>query len=962
MISPIRSPFLPMHGVSRGNARLPRLNNRIYCFLASVVILFLASAQFSLRAATLPTGFTESRVGGGLSSPTAMALAPDGRIFVCLQGGQVRVIKNGALLPTPFLSLSVDSNGERGLLGIAFDPNFIGNGYVYVYYTVATSPRYNRVSRFTANGDVVLAGSEVLILALNNLSSATNHNGGAMHFGPDGKLYVAVGENANSSNSQTLGNLLGKMLRINSDGSIPTDNPFYLTATGNNRAIWALGLRNPFTFSFQPGTGRMFINDVGESNWEEINDGIAGSNYGWPTCEGVCGSPSFRDPLSTYSHGNGCAITGGAFYNPATAQFPSQFVGTYFFADYCGGWIRRLDPASGSVTGFADGISSPVDLLVSDDGSLYYLAYSGDVYRVQYSANQAPQITVHPASRTVAVGQSVTFTVSASGSAPLSYQWQRNGSNISGATSSSYSIASAATADNGAQFRVVVSNSFGSDTSDNATLTVTNGAPTGTITSPALGALYNAGDTINYAGTGTDPQDGTLAASAFTWRVDFHHDTHVHPFIAPFSGVKSGSFVIPTTGHTEENVYYRIYLTVIDSSGLSHTSFRDISPRKSIITLQTNPAGLQITLEGQPQTTPYSVTSVVGVIRTLGVVSPQTFGGVTYEFVSWSDGGAATHNISTPAANATYTATYRVVGGGGGGNGLSAIYYNNMDFTGATLARIDPSVNFTWGDTSPAPGINAGTFSVRWTGQVQAQFSETYTFYTQTNDGIRLWINDQLIIQNWNDHALTEDRATIALIAGQKYTIKMEFYYNAGGAAARLLWSSASTPKAAIPQSQFFSSSAPPPPPPPPPPAGEGDGLSAVYYNNMNFSGATVTRIDPTVNFTWGDTSPAPGISPGTFSVRWTGQVQAEFSQRYTFYTQSNDGIRLWVNNQLIIQNWNDHALTENSGAITLVAGQKYAIKIEFYYNAGGAAARLLWSGASTPKTAIPQNRLFSIP
>src|SRR6185503_11916509 len=265
------------------------------------------------RAATLPAGFIETQISG-LTNPTAMEIAPDGRIFVCEQGGSLRVIKNGAVLPTPFLTLSVDSNGERGLLGITFDPNFVNNSFLYVYYTVPVTPRHNRVSRFTANGDVVAPGSETILLELNDLTSATNHNGGAIHFGPDGKLYIAVGENATASNAQTLSNMLGKVLRINSNGTIPTDNPFFNTASGNNRSIWAFGLRNPFTFAFQPGTGRMFINDVGQDTWEEINDGIAGSNYGWPTTEGVTSNPSFRSPLFAYQHGlsatTGCAIAG----------------------------------------------------------------------------------------------------------------------------------------------------------------------------------------------------------------------------------------------------------------------------------------------------------------------------------------------------------------------------------------------------------------------------------------------------------------------------------------------------------------------------------------------------------------------------------------------------------------------------------------------------------------------------
>ena len=366
------------------------------------LVLLSAVGWSGLAAATLPAGFVETQFGSNLGgSPTAMAFAPDGRLFVCLQGGQLRVIKNGALLPTPFVSLSVSSSSERGLLGIAFDPNFATNQFVYLYYTTSAAPIHNRISRFTANGDVAVAGSEVVLVDLENLT-AGNHNGGAIHFGPDGKLYAAVGENAVASNAQTLNNRLGKMLRLNSDGSIPTDNPFYNTATGANRAIWALGLRNPYTFNFQPGTGRMFINDVGQSTWEEINDGIAGSNYGWPNCEGVCSTPNpnFRNPLLQYGHGTspttGCAIVGAAFYNPPVNQFPSSYLGQFFFADACSGWIRVFDPSTGAASPFATGISSPVDLQVGPDGCLYYLARgnNGQVFRVSAVASQPLNISV----------------------------------------------------------------------------------------------------------------------------------------------------------------------------------------------------------------------------------------------------------------------------------------------------------------------------------------------------------------------------------------------------------------------------------------------------------------------------------------------------------------------------------------------------------------------------------------
>ena len=281
-----------------------------------------------------PTGFVDEQVVGNLANPTAMAFAPDGRLFVALQGGQLRVIKNGALLSTPFLTVSVNSAGERGLVGVAFDPNFATNNFVYVYYTQSASPIHNRVVRYTANGDVA-SGATFNVLDLENLSGATNHNGGAMHFGSDGKLYIAVGENANSANAQSISNRLGKMLRINSDGTIPSDNPSSFptitgTTSGVNRAIWAVGLRNPFSFGFQPGTGRMIINDVGGNLREEIDDGIAGSNYGWPNSEGgVNVNPLHRAPLYWYNLDtpDTCAIVGGTFYNPTTAAVPQHLRG-----------------------------------------------------------------------------------------------------------------------------------------------------------------------------------------------------------------------------------------------------------------------------------------------------------------------------------------------------------------------------------------------------------------------------------------------------------------------------------------------------------------------------------------------------------------------------------------------------------------------------------------------------------
>lgn len=612
--------------------------------------------------AVVPSNFSDVQVVAGLANPTLMAIAPDGRIFVSEQAGRVRVIKNGVLLGPSFVTLSVNASGERGALGIAFDPAFATNQLVYVYYTSSSGP-HNRVSRFTASGDVA-TGGETVLLDLPTLG-ATNHNGGAIHFGPDGKLYVAVGENAVGSNAQSMNTPLGKLLRINSDGTIPSDNPFFGSTTGINRSIWALGLRNPFTFAFQPGTGRLFINDVGEQTWEEIDDGLAGANYGWPTTEGNTTNPAFTSPFYTYNHTNGCAITGGDFYNPAQVMFPASYTGDYFFADYCGGWIRSIDLGTKAVSTLATGISSPTDLQVANDGSIYYIERgSGSIRRITYQVSGTPPaIAQQPANQTVLVGGNATFTVGATGTAPLSYQWQRGQVNIAGATATSYTLPNAQQSDNGARFRVIVSNGFGTATSNEAVLTVTsNLAPVANLTAPAAGTLFRGGQTINYAGDATDPEQGTLPASAFSWHaLLFHNDgnPHSHPFYGPVNGSKSGSFTIPTTGETSSNIWYRIYLTVTDAQGATNVDSVDILPTKVSITLTSNPGGKQLTLDGIPVTASFTFTGVVGIQRTIGAVSPQPAGGQTWVFVSWSDGGAQSHVISTPAAATTYRARYK---------------------------------------------------------------------------------------------------------------------------------------------------------------------------------------------------------------------------------------------------------------------------------------------------------------
>jgi glucose/arabinose dehydrogenase len=285
--------------------------------------------------------------------------------------------------------LAVDASGERGLLGVALHPGFTTNNLVYVYYTTTENNTHNRISRFTANGNVAVIDSEEKLFELPALSGATNHNGGAIHFGSDDKLYVGVGENANAANSQSTTSVLGKMLRLNDDGTLPPDNPFFNTRSGQARAVWADGLRNPFTFAVQPGTGRIHINDVGEGTWEEINLGTAGANYGWPNSEGPTSTAGQTGPLFTYKHSAGSppgsepggffvgfAITGGAFY-PANGPFGAPYQGGYFFADLTSRFVGFLDLVNGNAAyAFGSVSGSPVDMIAAADGALLVLTRS----------------------------------------------------------------------------------------------------------------------------------------------------------------------------------------------------------------------------------------------------------------------------------------------------------------------------------------------------------------------------------------------------------------------------------------------------------------------------------------------------------------------------------------------------------------------------------------------------------
>jgi pectate lyase len=336
----------------------------------------------------------------------------------------------------------------------------------------------------------------------------------------------------------------------------------------------------------------------------------------------------------------------------------------------------------------------------------------------------------------------------------------------------------------------------------------------------------------------------------------------------------------------------------------------------------------------------------------------------------------------------------------GSGTGLTGSYFDNLSFTSLKASRIDATVNFDWGYSAPVSSMGSDTYTIRWTGYVEPLYSETYTFYTVSDDGVRLWVNGRQLINDWHDYSAKENKGTITLTAGQRYSITLEYYEDLGRSSIKLLWSSARQSKVVIPRRQLYPASTSTPTPAPtatptktitpsptatrtptktytptatytptrtpaptstPLPAGTGTGLTGYYFDNDDLTALVMTRIDPLVNFDWGSGSPESSIGEGTFSIRWVGYVEPLFSDTYTFYTQSDDGVRLWVNGQLLVNDWIDHSVQEAQGMISLIGGQKYDIVLEYYQNIGAAAASLLWSSLRQTKSIIPTSQLYPL-
>jgi hypothetical protein len=300
-------------------------------------------------------------------------------------------------------------------------------------------------------------------------------------------------------------------------------------------------------------------------------------------------------------------------------------------------------------------------------------------------------------------------------------------------------------------------------------------------------------------------------------------------------------------------------------------------------------------------------------------------------------------------------------------HGLLGTYFDTKDLKGKSVMRVDPVIQFNWGQGFPMPEIQVDAFSVRWEGKVEAPESGDYTFVTRTNDGLKLWVDNRLIIDHWAPpEGLKEWSGSIRLEKGRRVDLKMEYQEQGGNAEAHLLWKGPGIANTEIVTTRFLYPA--PPPPPTVTAAGNdaqkalGKGLLAIYYNSRDLSGQAVTRIDPKVDFDWGEGAPVPGvIGPDSFSVRWIGQVRAPATEEFAFHTVTDDGVRLWINNQLIIDQWQDQSASESSGSFPLKAGQLYDIRMEYYEGSGVASAKLSWSSKSIPRQIIPTECLIPV-
>jgi glucose/arabinose dehydrogenase/PKD repeat protein len=669
--------------------------------------------------AILPPNFEDTYVTT-VSGPIDVDWTPDGRMVIINKNGQVRIYANGALLPTPALDLAsrLCTAGEQGLVGLALHPNFAANRYIYLYYISnklnTSCPEseidgpVGRLSRFVLpDSNIIDPASEVILLETPP-RYRNHHTGGDVKFGSDGYLYIPMGDAGGQSLGwpQDPGILAGKVVRITASGDIPPGNPY--TGAGTARCnltgkppagspagtkcqeIFASGLRNPFRQAMDPNTSAVhfFMNDVGQHTWEEISEGpVVAGNYGWQVREGPCAKDSdtdcglpptgMTDPVHWYHHGpDGGAATGGAFV--PNGIWPAPYSGRYLFADYVFGKIYMLEPggpdcricnlptSAYNQVEFAT-VAQVVSLRFGPYGTgqaLYYATRDGsEIRRITYTgtANRAPIAGATASTTSGPVPLTVQFDGSTSSDPdgdPLTYAWDFENDGVTDSTAAvtahQYSAAGVFTC------KLTIRDVNGLENSTTIRIDAGNTPPVPVIETPAEGTLFSVGQRFILRGSGTDPEEGQLAASALTWQVIKHHATHTHPFLEPTVG-NDIEIVAPDFEDLDgaRTSYLELRLTATDANSLSHTVTRELRPKFVDVTFQTDPPGLQLVIGGGMFTGPATVPSWDGASIAVSALNQTDPSGQTWVFDSWSHGGAAMHTIVTPPLAATYTAKFR---------------------------------------------------------------------------------------------------------------------------------------------------------------------------------------------------------------------------------------------------------------------------------------------------------------
>jgi glucose/arabinose dehydrogenase len=674
----------------------------------SLLVLLLGASRAS--AIVLPSGFSEVTIADGFNQPTAAAWTPDGRMLVTEKGGVLKVVPAGQTTGTTVLDLSATVNGawDRGLLGLAVDSAFTSNHFIYVLFTYELDPlnpdgqgqMVSQLRRYVLNNNNTVSSPSIILgsyttgpcPAPSNTvdcipSEGLSHSIGTVRSAPDGTLYLGSGDASSFSavDPQALRvyderSLAGKIMHIDRNGNGVASHPFCASSTNLTDTctkVWAKGFRNPFRFTIRPN-GSLSVGDVGWSTREEL-DIVAsgGGNYGWPCYEGTIRTPGYRDrsecaseyakegtatadvpPSWDYDRtGSNASILSGPEYR--SDQYPAGYRGSVFIGDYAQAWIKRaiLD-AQGKVTSvqpFATQFGG-VAIEEAPDGNITYVRiYDGSIQKLVYTAGNQPPVasfTATPSSG--AAPLAVAFDASTSTDPdgdPLGYTWEfGDGTTATGKTTSkTYTTGGTFTAS------LTVSDGRGKSTTATKTITVGSRAPIPTMTVPTATATYRDGQTIAFAGSATDPDEGTLPASKLTWSVVLRHSDHAHPILQN-AGVASGNFAT-TTDHDADSSY-EITLTATDSTGLSTSVTRVVRPETTSLTLTSEPAGATISYAGVDHAAPKTLTSAIGFTTSVSAVAQVTSGGRVWNFDHWSDGGTRLHDITVPATASTLTAVY----------------------------------------------------------------------------------------------------------------------------------------------------------------------------------------------------------------------------------------------------------------------------------------------------------------